>query len=38
MVSRIMRWFPGWVRVEAEGGYPERLLNAMTLNQMADDA
>ena len=35
MVSRIMRWFPGWVRVEAEGGYPERLLNAMTLSQIA---
>ncbi len=30
MVSRILRWFPGWVRVEAEGGYPERLLNAVT--------
>lgn len=30
MVSRVMRWFPGWVRVEAEGGYPERLLNAAT--------
>lgn len=29
MVSRVMRWFPGWVRVETEGGYPERLLNAI---------
>lgn len=35
MVSRILRWFPGWVRVEAEGGYPERLLNAMTVANMA---
>ena len=35
VVSRVMRWFPGWVRVEAEGGYPERLLNAMTLGQIA---
>lgn len=29
MMSRLLRWFPGWVRVEAEGGYPERLLNEM---------
>ena len=35
MVSRIMRWFPGWVRVEAEGGYPERLLNAITAARLA---
>lgn len=34
MVSRIMRWFPGWVRVEAEGGYPERLLNAVTAERV----
>lgn len=34
MVSRMMRWFPGWVRVEAEGGYPERLLNAMTASRI----
>lgn len=27
MVSRLLRWFPGWVRVQTEGGYPERLLN-----------
>lgn len=27
MVSNWFRWFPGWVRVEAEGGYPERLFN-----------
>ena len=27
MMSRLLRWFPGWVRVETEGGYPERLLN-----------
>ena len=35
MVSRVMRWFPGWVRVEAEGGYPERLLNAVTAARIA---
>ena len=35
MVSRLMRWFPGWVRVEAEGGYPERLLNAVTAARIA---
>lgn len=35
MMSRVMRWFPGWVRVEAEGGYPERLLNAVTAAQIA---
>ncbi len=35
MISRIMRWFPGWVRVEAEGGYPERLLNEVTAAQIA---
>ena len=35
MVTRILRWFPGWVRVEAEGGYPERLLNAMTSARVA---
>ena len=31
MISRVMRWFPGWVRVETEGGYPERLLNAVNI-------
>lgn len=25
-----LQWFPGWVRVEAEGGFPERLLNELT--------
>lgn len=30
VLSRVMRWFPGWVRVETEGGYPERLLNDLT--------
>ncbi len=29
LLSYILRWFTGWVRVEAEGGYPERLLNAV---------
>ena len=27
MIERVLRWFTGWVRVEVEGGYPERLLN-----------
>lgn len=35
MVSRILRWFPGWVRVEAEGGYPERLLNVVNRSRIA---
>ncbi len=26
-----IRFIPGWVRVEAEGGYPERLLNDLVL-------
>lgn len=30
MLSGVLRWFPGWVRVETEGGYPERLLNGVT--------
>ncbi len=25
----MLRWFYGWARVEAEGGFPERLLNRM---------
>lgn len=29
MIEGLVRWFPGWVRVEAEGGYPERLLNEL---------
>jgi hypothetical protein len=24
---RFMRWLFGWVKLEAEGGFPERLLN-----------
>lgn len=31
MMSRLLWWFSGWVRVEAEGGYPERLLNEMAV-------
>ena len=30
MVTRILRWICGWVRVEVEGGYPERLLNMLS--------
>lgn len=30
VLSGVLRWFFGWVRVEAEGGYPEKLLNDMT--------
>ena len=29
MFSGWLRWFPGWVRAEGEGGYPERLLNEL---------
>ncbi len=29
MLSWVLRWLCGWVYVEAEGGYPERLLNAI---------
>ena len=31
MISHLFRWFLGWVRVETEGGYPERLLNEMAV-------
>ncbi len=34
MVSQMLRWIPGWVRVETEGGYPERLLNELTAAQI----
>ena len=30
VLTPVWRWFPGWVRVETEGGYPERLLNGIT--------
>ena len=30
MLENIYRWFPGWVRVEIESGYPERFLNHAT--------
>lgn len=35
MVTRILRWICGWVRVEAEGGYPERLLNQLSTRQIS---
>lgn len=34
MITRLLRWLIGWVRVETEGGYPERLLNAITASPM----
>lgn len=34
-LSRVFRWFPGWVRVETEGGYPERLLNTIAKEEIA---
>ncbi len=34
-VSGMFRWFAGWVRVEAEGGYPEKLLNEVARQQLA---
>ncbi|MBQ5840782.1 MAG: sporulation protein YqfD [Clostridia bacterium] len=30
LLTSALRWFPGWVRVELEGGYPVRMLNEMT--------
>lgn len=27
LLTPVWRWFPGWVQVEAEGGFPARLLN-----------
>ncbi len=30
LLTSVLRWFPGWVRVELEGGYPARMLNEMT--------
>lgn len=29
VIEALVRFVPGWVRVEAEGGYPERLLNEL---------
>ncbi len=29
-LGRLLRFFPGWIQAEAEGGYPERLLNEAT--------
>ena len=26
-IIRVLRWLLGWVEFEAEGGFPERLLN-----------
>lgn len=34
-LTPIWRWFPGWVRVETEGGYPERLLNEIAVRNIA---
>lgn len=34
VLTPVLRWFPGWVRVEAEGGYPERLLNEIAARNM----
>ena len=34
-IFRAFRWFPGWVRVETEGGYPERVLNAIANEELA---
>ena len=31
MITRWLRWCTGWVRVETEGGYPERFLNDLTM-------
>ncbi|MBE6778761.1 MAG: hypothetical protein E7541_05175 [Ruminococcaceae bacterium] len=34
-VSGLFRWFLGWVQVETEGGYPERLLNEVARRQLS---
>ncbi len=34
-LSHVFRWFPGWVRVETEGGYPERLLNLVAEDELS---
>lgn len=34
-LSRIWRWFGGWVRVQTQGGYPERLLNLVANDELA---
>ncbi len=31
----LFRWVPGWVLVETEGGYPERLLNAFAKQEVS---
>ncbi len=31
----LFRWIPGWVLVETEGGYPERLLNAVAKQEVS---
>ena len=31
MITRGLRWCTGWLRVETEGGYPERFLNDLML-------
>ncbi len=31
---QLWRWIPGWVRVEAEGGYPARFLNAVAIDEL----
>ena len=34
-LSQMFRFVPGWVRVEAEGGYPERLFNAIARQEIS---
>lgn len=31
---RLLRWLLGWVRLEAEGGFPERLMNLVAREEM----
>lgn len=35
VLSGVLRWVFGWVRVEAEGGYPEKLLNHITADGLS---
>ena len=34
LLTRVLRWFPGWVRVEAQGGYPETFFNRLTAQEL----
>ncbi len=33
--TKLLRWLLGWVRLDAEGGFPERLLNLLARDEVA---